>query len=44
MGNSGRKTLQDTLKKWELDYEERKSITNEDAFLLNIKKIKKKLI
>ncbi len=44
MGSSGRKTLQDTLKKWELDYEERKSITNEDAFLLNIKKIKKKLI
>ena len=44
MGSSGRKTLQETLRKWELDYEERKSITNEDAFLLNIKKIKKKLI
>ena len=43
MGSSGRKILQDTLKEWELDYEERKSITNEDAFLLNIKKIKKRL-
>tara|TARA_B100000886_G_C20231200_1_gene410618 strand:- start:26 stop:673 length:648 start_codon:yes stop_codon:yes gene_type:complete len=44
MGSSGRKILQDTLKEWELDYEERKSITNESAFLLNIKKIKKKLV
>ena len=43
MGSSGRKILQNTLKEWELDYEERKSITNEDAFLLNIKKIKKRL-
>ena len=26
---------------WELDYIEKKSLTNEDSFLLNIKKIKK---
>ena len=44
MGSNGRKILQDTLKEWELDYEEKKSITNENAFLLNIKKIKKKLV
>ena len=44
MGSSGRRILKDTLKNWELDYEERKSITNKDAFLLNIKKIKKKLV
>ena len=26
-----------------IDYEERKSLTNEDSFILNIKKIKKKI-
>ena len=43
MGSSGRKTLNDTLKEWDLDYEEKKSLTNEDSFILNIKKIKKKI-
>ena len=43
MGNSGRKILNDTLKEWDLDYEEKKSITNESSFILNIKKIKKKI-
>ena len=43
MGNSGRKILKDTLQNWDLDYEERKSLTNEDSFILNIKKIKKKI-
>ena len=43
MGSSGRKILNDTLQNWELDYEERKSLTNEDSFILNIKKIKKKI-
>ena len=42
MGSSGRQVLNDTLKEWDLDYVERKSLTNEDSFLLNIKKIKKK--
>ena len=42
MGNSGRKILKDTLKVWDLDYEEKKSLTNDDSFILNIKKIKKK--
>ena len=42
MGKSGKKVLNDTLKKWDLDYEERKSLTSEDSFILNIKKIKKK--
>tara|TARA_B100001057_G_scaffold297632_1_gene297896 strand:- start:30 stop:677 length:648 start_codon:yes stop_codon:yes gene_type:complete len=42
MGTSGRKVLNDTLKMWDLDYEEKKSITNKDSFILNIKKIKKK--
>ena len=43
MGSSGRKILNDTLQNWDLDYEERKSLTNEDSFILNIKKIKKKI-
>jgi len=43
MGNSGRKILNDTLKEWVLEYEERKSLTNDDSFILNIKKIKKKV-
>jgi 16S rRNA (guanine527-N7)-methyltransferase len=28
---------------WDLDYEEKKSLTNEDSFILNIKNIKKKI-
>ena len=42
MGNSGRKILRDTLEDWDLDYEEKKSLTSNNSFLLNIKKIKKK--
>mgnify|MGYP001449943560 FL=1 len=44
MGKSGRKILNDTLKEWDLDYEEKKSLTNENSFILNIKKIRKKII
>ena len=43
MGNNGRNILNDTLKEWDLDYEERKSITSKNSFILNIKKIKKKI-
>ena len=43
MGSSGRKILNDTLKEWDLDYEEKKSLTNDISFILNIKKIKKKI-
>ena len=43
MGRSGRETLNQTLHEWELDYEEKKSLTNKESFLLNIKKIKKKV-
>ncbi len=42
MGKTGRKILKDTLKEWDLDYEEKKSLTNDDSFIINIKKIKKK--
>jgi len=43
MGSSGRKILNETLKEWDLDFEEKKSLTNEDSFILNIKKIRKKI-
>ena len=43
MGSSGRKIFNDSLKDWDLDYEEKKSITSEDSFILNIKKITKKI-
>ena len=43
MGSSGRKILDDTLKEWDLDFEEKKSLTNDDSFILNIKKIRKKI-
>ena len=42
MGKEGKKILDKSLKTWELEYTEKKSLTNEDSFLLNIKKIKKK--
>ena len=43
MGSSGKKILNDTLKEWDLDFEEKKSITNDESFILNIKKIRKKI-
>ena len=43
MGITGNKILKETLKEWELDYEEKKSVTSEDSFILNIKKIRKKI-
>ena len=43
MGKNGKKVFENSLKNWELEYTEKKSLTNEDSFLLNIKKIKKKI-
>ena len=43
MGKNGKKVFENSLKDWDLEYTEKKSLTNEDSFLLNIKKIKKKL-
>jgi 16S rRNA (guanine527-N7)-methyltransferase len=42
MGKSGKEILEETLKNWDLDFEQIKSITSEGSFLLNIKKINKK--
>ena len=43
MGSSGKKILSETLKEWDLDYEEKKSLTNDESFILNIQKIRKKI-
>ena len=43
MGSSGKKILNETLKKWDLDYEVKKSLTNDESFILNIQKIRKKI-
>ena len=42
MGKSGKKIFENSKKKWELEYTEKKSLTSDDSFLLNIKKIHKK--
>ena len=44
MGNNGKKILNETLKEWDLDYDEKKSLTSDDSFILNIKKIRKKVL
>ncbi len=43
MGKNGKKIFNNSKKKWDLEYVEKKSLTNEDSFLLNIKKINKKI-
>jgi 16S rRNA (guanine527-N7)-methyltransferase len=42
MGKNGKKILEKSLKNWDLEYSQKKSLTNDDSFLLNIKKLKKK--
>ena len=42
MGKNGKKVFENSKKKWKLNYIEKKSLTSEDSFLINIKKIKKK--
>jgi len=43
MGKNGKKIFEKSKNNWELEYIEKKSLTNEDSFLLNIKKLKKKI-
>ena len=42
MGKNGKKIFENSLEDWDLEYTKKKSLTNEDSFLLNIKSIKKK--
>ena len=43
MGKNGKNVFKNSLKNWDLEYVEKKSLTSEDSFLLNIKSIKKKI-
>ena len=42
MGKNGKKIFEKSKDDWSLEYIEKKSLTNEESFLLNIKKISKK--
>ena len=42
MGKKGKEVLKETLNEWNFDYEEKKSLTSENSFLLNIKNISKR--
>tara|TARA_B100000315_G_scaffold246284_1_gene273400 strand:+ start:1598 stop:2230 length:633 start_codon:yes stop_codon:yes gene_type:complete len=42
MGRNGKQLLDEAVKDWEFEYKEKKSLTSDDSFLLNIKNIKKK--
>jgi 16S rRNA (guanine527-N7)-methyltransferase len=42
MGKNGKKLINDTMKYWDFKFEEKKSVTSENSFLINIKNIKRK--
>ncbi len=42
MGENGKKIFDKSKDDWNLEYIEKKSVTSEDSFILNIKKISKK--
>jgi 16S rRNA (guanine527-N7)-methyltransferase len=42
LGKSGKEILKDATKKWKFDYEEKRSLTNEDSLVIKISNLKKK--
>jgi len=42
MGKNGKEMLSDALNKWQFEYKEKRSLTNEDSFLIKISNLKKK--
>tara|TARA_B100000073_G_scaffold22609_2_gene17735 strand:+ start:1036 stop:1674 length:639 start_codon:yes stop_codon:yes gene_type:complete len=42
LGKSGRKVLNETMKEWNFDYEEKKSLTNQESIIVKISNLKKK--
>ena len=42
LGRSGRKVLNETMKEWNFDYEEKKSLTNQESIIVKISNLKKK--
>jgi 16S rRNA (guanine527-N7)-methyltransferase len=43
LGKTGKETLKESLKKWQFEYKEKKSLTNEGSFLIKISKLKEKI-
>ena len=41
LGKSGKKILKDAMKNWKFDYEEKKSLTNEESIIVKISNLKK---
>ena len=41
LGKSGKKILKEAMKNWKFDYEERKSITNDESIIVKISNLKK---
>ena len=41
LGKSGKEILKDATNKWKFDYEEKKSLTNEDSLVIKISNLKK---
>ena len=44
LGRSGKKILDDALKLWDFDYEEKKSLTSQESTIVKISNLKKKNI
>tara|TARA_Y100000590_G_C14892313_1_gene703236 strand:- start:188 stop:487 length:300 start_codon:yes stop_codon:yes gene_type:complete len=42
LGKSGKKILNDALKIWKFDYEEKKSLTNDESTIVKISNLRKK--
>ena len=42
LGKSGKKILNETLKSWKFDYEEKKSLTNPESMVIKISNLKKR--
>ena len=42
MGKNGKQILNEAFREWDFEYKEKKSLTSDDSFLINIKNIKKK--
>ena len=42
LGKSGKEILKDTSREWKFDYEEKKSLTNEESIVIKISNLKKK--
>ena len=41
LGKSGKKILKDAMKNWKFDYEEKKSLTNDESIIVKISNLKK---